>query len=76
MTPDHDADAALGAQIGSDRSIDRNGAFVTAEFLDVIQKLDVGEQVVLTCRGPLARRGALTVTRQNFDTVGHGGLGE
>ncbi|GAA1371280.1 hypothetical protein [Catellatospora chokoriensis] len=76
FTADHDAVVALGAQIGSDWSIDRNGAFVTAEFLDVIQKLDVGEQSVLTCRGPLARRGALTVTRQNFDTVGNGGLGE
>lgn len=76
FTPDRDAVAVLGRQIGSSRSKDRNGAFITAEFLDLIQKLNVGEQAVLNCRGPRARRGALTVTRQHADTGLNGGPGE
>lgn len=73
---DDDAAAVPGGQVGSSRSSDRNGAFVTAEFLGLIRTLDVGEQAVLTCRGPLARRGALTVTRQFVDTAAIGGRGE
>ncbi|MFF8925592.1 hypothetical protein ACPCK9_32030 [Streptomyces koyangensis] len=76
LTSDHDEASVLGGQIGSSRSSDRNGAFVTAEFLDLIQTLDVGQQAVLTCRGTLARRGVLTVTRQNIDTARNGGCGE
>jgi hypothetical protein len=76
FSSDHDAVAGLGGQIGPHQSKDRNGAFVTAEFLDLIQTLNVGEQAVLTCRGPLARQGALTVTGQNVDTAPNGGLGE
>ncbi|GGT82863.1 hypothetical protein [Streptomyces lateritius] len=73
---DHDESPVLGGQIGSSRSSDRNSAFVTAEFLELIQTLDIGQQAVLTCRGPLARRGALTVTRQSTDTARNGGRGE
>jgi hypothetical protein len=76
FTSDDDETAALGGQIGSSRSDDRNGAFVTAEFLALVQTLEVGERAVLTCRGPLARRGALTVTRQSADTARNGGRGE
>ncbi|MGW1293055.1 hypothetical protein [Streptomyces sp. NPDC002533] len=76
FTSDHDDAPLLGAQIGSNRSDDRNGAFVTAEFLDVIQALDEDQQAVLTCRGPRARRGALTVTRQTIGTARNGGSRE
>ncbi|MFD4553526.1 hypothetical protein ACFWP5_04245 [Streptomyces sp. NPDC058469] len=76
FTADRDGGAVLGGRIGSSRSNDRNGAFITAEFLNLIQTLEVGQQAVLTCRGPLARRGALTVTRQNVDMARNGGRGE
>lgn len=74
FTSDDEAEAPLGGRIGSSLPGDRNGAFVTAEFLNLIQTLNVGERAVLTCRGSLARRGALTVTRQDVDTAPNGGL--
>ncbi|WBB77735.1 hypothetical protein O7606_15805 [Micromonospora sp. WMMD882] len=75
FTADRDPAAAPGGQVGPHRSRDRNGAFVTAEFLHLAQTLEVGERAVLTCRGPLARRGALTVTRQHVDAARNGGHG-
>ncbi|WP_430791144.1 hypothetical protein [Actinoplanes sp. G11-F43] len=76
FTADRDTTGMPGGHIGPHRSSDRNGAFVTAEFLDVVQSLDVGEQAVLTCRGSFARRGSLTVTRQLAGTAPIGGSGE
>lgn len=76
FTSDPEESTVLGGQIGSSQSSDRNGAFVTAEFLDAVQKLNLGEQAMLICRGERGRRGALTVTRQNENTTNSGGLGE
>ncbi|MEV8637975.1 hypothetical protein AB0395_40625 [Streptosporangium sp. NPDC051023] len=59
-----DGDGRSPAAIGGDQPVERNGAFVTAEFLRLVLGLRPGRSAVLRCRGLDGRRATVTVSRK------------
>ncbi|MDG9719678.1 hypothetical protein [Streptomyces sp. DH24] len=64
-----DADAGEAAPVAF---AERNSAFATRAFLDLVHALEPAERAVLECHGPDGRHATVTVTRQQANSTDRG----